>query len=167
MSAKIIRPVDFAVTEDALERSREIHEHYGAFQEGPHPDFEDDDGPDTTPATRLTLSWPAPGLSPNARLHWSRKSRLVKSARQAAWGATLEKFGAPARLPKGSRVHLEMVFCPPDKRRRDADNCIASMKASLDGISDALGVDDSRFVSTFRMGEPVKGGAVIVTVRSA
>jgi crossover junction endodeoxyribonuclease RusA len=121
----------------------------------------------TQEATRLTLSWPAPGLNPNSRLHWSRKSRLVKTARQAAWGATLEKFGALNRLPKGSRVYLDMVFCPPDRRRRDADNIIASLKASLDGISDALGIDDSKFVSTYSMGAPVKGGAVLVTVRSA
>jgi crossover junction endodeoxyribonuclease RusA len=120
-----------------------------------------------TSDVRVKLDWPAAGLSPNARLHWSRKSRLVKSARKAAWGATLEKFGASPHLPKGTRVHLDMVFCPPDRRRRDFDNCISSMKASLDGISDALGVDDRHFVPTFSMGEPVKGGAVLVTVRSA
>jgi crossover junction endodeoxyribonuclease RusA len=123
--------------------------------------------PIPTEVETVRLNWPAPGLNPNSRLHWSRKSRLVKTARQAAWGATLEKFGSLNRLPKGSRVYLEMVFCPPDKRRRDADNIIASLKASLDGISDALGIDDSKFVSTYSMGEPVKGGAVIVTVRSA
>lgn len=114
--------------------------------------------------TRVTLAWPDKGLSPNARLHWGRKSRLVKLARTAAWGATLEVTGAgPSRL--GKTVHLDMVFCPPDKRRRDRDNLIASMKAATDGIADALRVDDSRFVSTYSIGEPVKGGAVFVTIR--
>jgi hypothetical protein len=45
MTAKIIRPLDFQVTPEAFERSIEIHEHHGAFQEGPHPDYEDDDCP--------------------------------------------------------------------------------------------------------------------------
>lgn len=115
----------------------------------------------------LRLGWPDKGLSPNARLHWSRKSRLVKSARTAAWGALLEKFGASPHLPAGARISLEMMFCPPDRRRRDLDNIIASMKAANDGIADALGIDDSKFISTYRMGEPVKGGAVLVTVRAA
>jgi crossover junction endodeoxyribonuclease RusA len=119
-----------------------------------------------TPDVRVKLDWPDKGLSPNARLHYFAKSRLVKSARQAAWGATLAEFGAPARLPKGSRVNLEVVFCPPDNRRRDRDNLIASMKAATDGISDALGIDDSKFTTTYSIGEPVKGGAVLVTVRS-
>ena len=114
----------------------------------------------------MTLPFPDKGLSPNARLHWARKSRLVKSARTAAWGATLSVTGAsPSGF--GKAVHLEMVFCPPDKRRRDRDNLIASMKAATDGISDALGIDDSKFTTTYSIGEPVKGGAVHVTIRSA
>ena len=60
-----------------------------------------------------------------------------------------------------------MTFCPPDHRRRDLDNIIASMKAANDGIADALGIDDSRFISTYSMGSPVKGWAVLVTVRAA
>jgi crossover junction endodeoxyribonuclease RusA len=119
-----------------------------------------------TSDVRVKLDWPAPGLSPNARLHWSRKSRLIKSARKAAWASVLEARGRANAL-RGERLHLTWTFCPPDRRRRDADNIIASLKAAADGISDALGFDDSKFVSTYQFGEPVKGGAVLVTVRSA
>lgn len=114
----------------------------------------------------VTLPWPDKDLSPNARIHWRRKSRLVKMARQAAWGAVLEAR-RQANAIRGERLHLTWVFCPPDRRRRDADNIIASLKAANDGIADALGFDDSRFVSAYQFGEPVKGGAVVVTVRSA
>jgi crossover junction endodeoxyribonuclease RusA len=119
-----------------------------------------------TGETRVTLNWPDKGLSPNARLHWSRKSRLVKAARTAAWGAVLEARGR-APMPRGEHLHLTWVFCPPDRRRRDRDNIIASLKAAADGIADALGVDDSTFISTYSMADPVPGGAVLVTVRAA
>lgn len=117
-------------------------------------------------SVRLTLPWPDKHLSPNARLHWSRKSRLVKLARQAAWGAVLEARGRAPAL-RGERLHLTWVFCPPDRRRRDMDNIIGSLKATADGIADALHFDDSKFVSTYQFGEPVKGGAVVVTVRAS
>jgi len=44
------------------------------------------------------------------------------------------------------------------------DNIIAATKALRDGLMDALGVDDSRFVVTYEMGEPIKGGAVMVQI---
>lgn len=110
----------------------------------------------------VTLPWPDKRLSPNARLHWATKARATKASRnEALWafwaaGARKLKIGAPK---------ITMTFCPPDRRRRDRDNLIASMKAATDGIADALGIDDSKFETTYRMGEPVKGGAVLVTVR--
>jgi hypothetical protein len=33
----------------------------------------------------------------------------------------------------------------PDKRMRDADNCLAAAKAALDGLADALQVNDRNF----------------------
>jgi crossover junction endodeoxyribonuclease RusA len=115
---------------------------------------------------RLALSWPDKGLSPNARLHWARKAKLVKAARHDAWVSTLVLRRRLGGLGDGP-INLTVEFCPPDHRRRDRDNLIASMKAANDGIADALGVDDSRFVSTYSMGPPVKGGSVLVTVRAA
>jgi crossover junction endodeoxyribonuclease RusA len=64
-------------------------------------------------------------------------------------------------------ANIAIEFCPPDYRRRDRDNLIASMKAATDGLADALGIDDSKFITSYRMGQPVKGGAVLVTVRQA
>jgi crossover junction endodeoxyribonuclease RusA len=115
---------------------------------------------------RLALSWPAPGLSPNARLHWAKKAKLTKAARKDAWVTALAVRRRLPALGDGA-INLDVEFCPPDHRRRDRDNLIASMKAANDGIADALGVDDSKFITTYSIGEPVKGGAVLVTVRSA
>lgn len=114
----------------------------------------------------VTLPWPDKVLSPNARVHWSRKAKAVKTARQDAAWLVLEKIMA-ARILGWPRAAVSMTFCPPDNRRRDRDNLIASMKAATDGIADAIGIDDSKFETSYRMGEPIKGGAVLVTISEA
>jgi len=47
-----------------------------------------------------------------------------------------------ARKLTGKDVSVWATFYPPDKRRRDFDNQIASFKAGFDGIADVIGVDD-------------------------
>ena len=54
-------------------------------------------------------------------------------------------------------VHVQLDFYPPSKRRYDLDNAIAAMKSSLDGIADALSVDDSRFCLHTKMHAEVRG----------
>lgn len=109
---------------------------------------------------KLVLPWPPKALSPNARGHWATRSRAAKKYRSTCKLLTLLHG---ARAPEG-RVKLSLVFCPPDARRRDDDNCVAAFKSGRDGLADALGIDDSRFVTTFEMGEPVKGGVVIARI---
>lgn len=65
------------------------------------------------------------------------------------------------------RVSLRLLFVPPDRRRRDDDNLIASFKPYRDGISDALGIDDAHFRTTAevsRKPDPKKRGFVRVTI---
>lgn len=111
------------------------------------------------------MPWPDKLLSPNARAHWAVKARAVKSARSLGWGLLLEALNG--REPKfaDGPVGLNWRFHPKTRNTPDDDNALASCKAYRDGMADALGVDDSRFVSTYQMGSPVKGGAVIVTIR--
>jgi crossover junction endodeoxyribonuclease RusA len=109
----------------------------------------------------IRLPWPDKVLSPNSRVHWRTKAKATKLAREYVWAVTLSEVG-PNSAWRGAR--LAFTFCPPDKRRRDADNCISSTKAHRDGIADALGIDDSKFECSYRLGEPVKGGAVRVEI---
>ena len=59
---------------------------------------------------------------------------------------------------------FKFTFHPPDKRKRDVDNVIASLKALIDGLADAWGIDDSEFLITYprKFAEPVKGGKIII-----
>jgi crossover junction endodeoxyribonuclease RusA len=118
--------------------------------------------------TRLELPWPAKELSPNARGHWAKMARFKKGARELAQWTTYE-----AGLVDTSLMHLlpsplqiTITFCPPDKRRRDLDNAIASFKSAQDGIADALGIDDSKWAVSYRFGEVVKGGRVVVELNA-
>ena len=109
----------------------------------------------------VNLPWPARILSPNARAHWSGIARAKRSARIAAY--YLAREARPSLTMTAPLVSME--FRPPDNRRRDLDNLIASMKAALDGIADAIGCDDHTFRLAASMGpaQPPHG-AVIVTV---
>ena len=113
--------------------------------------------------TTITLPWPDAKLSPNWRGHWARKAPVTKRARAAAWAATK---AAGASVAHDGPIAMRVTFHAPDKRRRDRTNAEAAMKAAFDGIADALGVDDVRFEPTYAWGDPVKGGAVVVTIAS-
>jgi crossover junction endodeoxyribonuclease RusA len=62
--------------------------------------------------------------------------------------------------PHNGPLLVKITFRPPDKRRRDLDNALSSIKAGLDGVADAIGVDDRHWALMLQWGEPVKGGAV-------
>jgi Holliday junction resolvase RusA-like endonuclease len=49
--------------------------------------------------------------------------------------------------PRGAAgpVALTITFVQPDRRARDRDNLLAALKPSLDGLADALGVNDAQF----------------------
>lgn len=84
----------------------------------------------------------------------------------AAWAVAREAMDLAWCRPNEG-VHLRICFHPPDKRRRDLDNMLASIKSGLDGISDAIGVDDSQWSLSLSRGEPVPGGAVAIEITTA
>lgn len=91
----------------------------------------------------VTFPWPPKELSPNARVHWSKRAKAAKAYRSLCWAIALQVIGQ--RKPPDGDLHLWMTFCPPDRRRRDDDNCIAAFKPGRDGLADALKIDDKRF----------------------
>jgi len=64
---------------------------------------------------------------------------------------------------------IEFAYHPPDNRRRDAQNMPHMLKAAIDGMSDAMGRDDSNFRCTFpsKFSSVTPGGAIVVTVTPA
>lgn len=112
----------------------------------------------------VELPWPDRRLHPNARPHWAARARAVDGARADAHLLTRAALGrAPVTFAPGP-IRFAVVAYPPDRRRRDDDGIIASLKAARDGIADALGVDDHRFRLAFELAEPVRKGRIIVRV---
>lgn len=97
---------------------------------------------------KFFLAWPDKKLSPNARVHWSALAKAKKKAKSDAYCLALE-----AGLGKidADTVSVKLTFYPPSKRRYDSDNLLAQHKAAIDGISQAIGTDDSKFQITFGM----------------
>ncbi len=93
----------------------------------------------------LVLGWPPSNLSPNARLHWAKLARAKKQYRNACFSVSkeqLKKFNTD-NIPE--KLVLEMTFIPPDRRSYDRDNLVARMKSGIDGLADALKINDKRF----------------------
>lgn len=97
----------------------------------------------------LALPWFDRDCSPNVKKHWTKLSAARKKQRQIAF---LAAMGLPK--PESGRILIVIVFCPA--RSNDLDNCLASIKGALDGVADALGVDDKLFRLTPFMGKPTK-----------
>ena len=109
----------------------------------------------------VTLGWPSRALSPNARSHWATLARAKKAARREGFYAATSGLLSDDAVS----VSIQVTFIPPDARRRDVDNLVSSLKGHLDGISDAIGIDDSRWIwAAPVMAKPEKPGRVVVTL---
>lgn len=109
----------------------------------------------------IDLPWPPKELSPNARVHWTKKAKAAKAYRLECF--ILAK-AAGITAPEG-KILWTVEFFPPSRRAYDDDNLLARIKALRDGVADALCVDDRRFVTQFSVSETViKGGMVRVTI---
>lgn len=115
----------------------------------------------------VELPWPPTELSPNARLHWARFAKA-----KAAYRAICKAATQRARV-KRSDLHdamdMTLLFFPPTRRTYDRDNLMARMKSGIDGMCEALGIDDSCFdgvTSRVRPSEGRPGHVRVVTCRT-
>jgi hypothetical protein len=89
------------------------------------------------------------------------RARATKAYRTTAhWAAKATDL--PVLADDGD-IPLQVRFYPPS-RRGDKANMPAMLKAGIDGIADAWGVNDRRFVPTYTYADPVKGGRVEVSL---
>jgi crossover junction endodeoxyribonuclease RusA len=111
------------------------------------------------------VAWPDKNLSSNARVHWAKRAKATKAAREEAyWSA---KSCGIDNLTRAERYDVLVEFYPPDRRKRDAHNLPFMAKAALDGLQDALGCDDNSFNVTWKAHEYDGRGGVLITVVGA
>lgn len=108
----------------------------------------------------IELIWPPALLSGhNTGSHWTKAS-VVKQHREWAWKATLAAKGS---VPAQGDIPISFTFHPPD-RRGDRTNFANRLKPAIDGIAQALKVNDSRFLPSYRFGVVIPKGKVVVTI---
>jgi crossover junction endodeoxyribonuclease RusA len=117
----------------------------------------------------IELPWPDRSLAPNrVRGHWAKVSGKRAAAFDEAYVLTFQAVNqhkGPWFDLSAPSVPITITFNPPDKRRRDLDGGLSSLKQSLDGIATALTIDDSKFCPiTLQRGEVRKGGSVTVAI---
>ena len=117
---------------------------------------------------RIELEFPSASLFPNRKngLHWAVTQKTKKEYRDSAFWLTKQQ--ATNWTHAGGDVALVLIFEMPDKRQRDADNCLAAAKAGLDGMADALGIDDRHFqpVMVFRLSGKKPGKLIVGVAQS-
>lgn len=94
---------------------------------------------------KIELDFPPAQLFPNRSKgkHWTVTHTARNNYRQvSAW---LTKQQMAGWKPTKAQIKLTITFVMPDKRLRDTDNCLAAAKAGLDGMADALAVNDRQF----------------------
>jgi hypothetical protein len=95
---------------------------------------------------KLVIEIPVQTRTPgNSRVHWRTEARRAKEERRAAWFCTMAALGAMPRgeraaLRDNPRAHIRLTRISP--RRLDTPNVFGALKHVIDGICDALGVDD-------------------------
>ena len=111
----------------------------------------------------IKLPFPPSSLSGHANGHWRTKAAITRKHRQWAHDATL------ALLPiiiQGGDIKVHIAFTPPNNRS-DRANFPNRVKPYLDGIAEALGVNDKRFLPTYEFCEPARPGSVTITLEAA
>lgn len=84
---------------------------------------------------RLTLHYERPPLSENDRLHRFERAQRVRALRASTglWGR---------RIRGAERVEVTLIWVVSDRRKRDEDNVVPTLKALCDGLVDAKVVKD-------------------------
>jgi len=114
----------------------------------------------------IELPWYSKNMSPNIKKHWAVKAKAKGVDTNAGYYAAFShRKAVDALKPKNGKYLLDIIFHPPVKRKRDADNAISACKGLFDGMAQALGVDDSLFkINSVDFGEVVKGGKIVIKI---
>ncbi len=93
---------------------------------------------------KIIIPWLDKRLMPNNKngKSWKTTNKHKVAYKESCYYIT--KQCKQKKFPDGN-IELDIMFYPPDKRHRDLDNCLAAIKSGIDGVADALGVNDRRF----------------------
>jgi hypothetical protein len=106
---------------------------------------------------------PSKKLSPNKKngksYHAYRETKdIAQALARSITLSVMARQGRPELIPKTLRI----TFIHPTRHNRDLDNSLASCKAHIDGMCQALGIDDGCFTAMIITKEYQKGVSKMV-----
>lgn len=115
---------------------------------------------------KFALPFPPSSLSGHNNGHWRKNSRLVATYRAEAFHlARAARMAVGYVTPADGDIGIVFTFYPPNNRG-DRLNYPNRIKCQVDGIAEALGVNDKRFLPAYAFGEAAKPGRVEVEILS-
>lgn len=125
----------------------------------------------------LRFPWPNIRLLGGNNQHGNFYARIKARKQAREYGKLIGLSGlrsyriensAAFKLPADQPINVRIAYHPPDRRRRDAQNMPETLKPHIDGIADALGVDDHRFRVHYPpdFGPVTPGGAVVFAIEA-
>ena len=96
----------------------------------------------------IELNYTDKNLMPNKKngRHWAETLNAKKASSYEAFICTKLKIQSTKPvIEKNKSIALTINYVQKDNRHRDLDNLLAASKASIDGIAQALGIDDKLF----------------------
>lgn len=114
---------------------------------------------------QVIFPWYPKELSPNARAHWTLKAKKNKEYKGVCYYRTKEAISKSKASNYDHLKEFHLTFYKPNRRAMDADNMLASIKSGLDGMCQALRIDDQLFKKIVIEIEDDIGGYIKVEVR--
>lgn len=112
----------------------------------------------------ITLPFPPAKFSGHNKGAWYNGNRIVATYRAEAFHLTkAAKRAAGYAAPESGDISIEFHFYPPNNMG-DRVNFPGRLKPQIDGIAEALGVNDKRFLPRYRFMPPEKPGRVEVVL---
>ena len=108
----------------------------------------------------IVLPFPSSKLSGHQGGRWREKARVIATHRAWAFHATR---AAKVSVSTDGDIPIKFRLIPPD-RRGDRTNYPNRLKPYIDGIAEALGINDRRFLPSYEFAEPQKPGAIEVVL---
>lgn len=106
----------------------------------------------------IELPFPPSSLSGHNNGAWYTKAKIVATHRAWAFHATRE---AKIKVAPEGDIVIKFRFVPPNDRS-DRTNFANRLKPYIDGIAEALGINDKRFLPSYEFADPEKPGRVEV-----
>jgi Holliday junction resolvase RusA-like endonuclease len=110
------------------------------------------------PILKITFPWFLKELKPNWSGHYMQKAKAKAIYRSECERITLNTM----RDTWKASNKLRITFYKPNNRHMDLDNMLASIKSGIDGMCDALQVNDKQFTEIILIKADTIGGYIDV-----